>query len=161
MAAMHAVIGTLLALHEKGGPSRVPGSGKGQVIPPQFTLKHTPIKSQVLVCALAGSRHSGGCTAFRSDSNSTVLIHPARGGLCKVVDVAIYEAVFNLMESCVPEYSGTQMVRQPSGSTLTGIVPTNTYQCSDGAHVIIGGNGDSIFVRAPPFVNERKPCATS
>src|SRR5262245_13015741 len=65
----------------------------------------------------------------------------------QVVDVAIYEAVFNMLEAVVPEYDGAGVVRQPSGSTLTGIVPTNTYRCRDGTYVIIGGNGDSIFQR--------------
>jgi crotonobetainyl-CoA:carnitine CoA-transferase CaiB-like acyl-CoA transferase len=63
------------------------------------------------------------------------------------VDVALYEAVFNLMEAVVPEYDGAGVVREPSGSTVTGIVPTNTYRCRDGKYVIIGGNGDSIFRR--------------
>ena len=63
------------------------------------------------------------------------------------VDVAIYESVFNLMEAVVPEYSGCGEIRQPSGSTLTGIVPTNTYRCADDKHVVIGANGDSLFVR--------------
>jgi crotonobetainyl-CoA:carnitine CoA-transferase CaiB-like acyl-CoA transferase len=65
----------------------------------------------------------------------------------QVVDVAIYEAVFNMLEAVVPEYDGAGVVRQPSGSTLTGIVPTNTYLCKDGKYVIIGGNADSIFQR--------------
>jgi len=65
----------------------------------------------------------------------------------QVVDVAIYESVFNLLESVVPEYDGAGVVREPSGSTLTGIVPTNTYLCADGKHIIIGGNGDSIYQR--------------
>ena len=69
------------------------------------------------------------------------------GGQGQVVDVAIFEAVFNLLEAVVPEYDGAGVVRQPSGSTLTGIVPTNTYLCKDGIYVIIGGNGDSIFRR--------------
>jgi len=68
-------------------------------------------------------------------------------GAGQVVDVAIYESVFNMLESVVPEYDGASMVRGPSGSTLTGIVPTNTYLCADGKYVIIGGNGDSIFQR--------------
>ncbi len=63
----------------------------------------------------------------------------------QVVDVAIYEAVFNMLEAVVPEYDGAGAVREPSGSTLTGIVPTNTYLCRDGKYVIVGGNGDSIF----------------
>jgi len=65
----------------------------------------------------------------------------------EVVDVAIYESVFNLMEGIVPEYDRKGVVRQPSGSTLTGIVPTNTYPCADGKYVVIGGNGDSIYQR--------------
>jgi crotonobetainyl-CoA:carnitine CoA-transferase CaiB-like acyl-CoA transferase len=68
-------------------------------------------------------------------------------GQGQVVDVAIYEAVFNLLEGVVPEYDGAGVVREPSGSTLTGIVPTNTYRCRDGTYVIIGGNGDAIFRR--------------
>ena len=69
------------------------------------------------------------------------------GGAGQVVDVAIYESVYNVLESIVPEYDGAGIVREPSGSTLTGIVPTNTYPCADGRYVIIGGNGDSIFKR--------------
>jgi crotonobetainyl-CoA:carnitine CoA-transferase CaiB-like acyl-CoA transferase len=68
-------------------------------------------------------------------------------GAGQVVDVAIYESVFNMLESVVPEYDGAGVVRGPSGSTLTGIVPTNTYPCADGKYVIIGGNADSIFQR--------------
>ena len=63
------------------------------------------------------------------------------------VDVAIYEAVYNMMEAVVPEYDRCGVVREPSGSTITGVVPTNTYLCGDGKYVIIGGNGDSIFQR--------------
>ena len=76
-------------------------------------------------------------------------IHRAKpgSGQGQVVDVAIYEAVFNMLEAVVPEYDGAGAVREPSGSTLTGIVPTNTYLCRDGKYVIIGGNGDSIFKR--------------
>lgn len=70
-----------------------------------------------------------------------------RKGEGQVIDVALYEAVFNLMEGVVPEYSGCGAIREPSGTTVTGIVPTNTYRCADGKYVIIGGNGDSIFKR--------------
>jgi len=73
--------------------------------------------------------------------------HKPVQGVGQVVDVAIYEAVFNMLEAVVPEYDGAGVVREPSGSTLTGIVPTNTYRCRDGKYVIIGGNGDSIFQR--------------
>ena len=68
-------------------------------------------------------------------------------GRGQVVDVSIFESVYNMMESVVPEYSAERAVRQPSGSTLTGIVPTNTYLCADKKYVVIGGNGDSIFKR--------------
>lgn len=67
--------------------------------------------------------------------------------LGQVVDVALYESMFNLMEAVVPEYDGAGVVREPSGTTVTGIVPTNTYRCRNGTYVVIGGNGDSIFRR--------------
>ena len=84
----------------------------------------------------------------------------------QVVDVAIYESVFNLLESVVPEYDGAGVIRAPSGSTLTGIVPTNTYLCADGKYVIIGGNGDSIYQRlmraiGRPEMAEDPRCATN
>ncbi len=65
----------------------------------------------------------------------------------QVVDVAIYESVFNVLEAVVPEYDGAGVVREPSGSTLTGIVPSNTYLCADDKYVVIGANGDSLFKR--------------
>ncbi|MBN4055323.1 CoA transferase [bacterium AH-315-K03] len=65
----------------------------------------------------------------------------------QVIDVALYEAMFNLMEAVVPEYSGAGIIREASGTTVTGIVPTNTYHCKDNKYVVIGGNGDSIFKR--------------
>ncbi len=70
-----------------------------------------------------------------------------KSGEGQVVDVALYESIFNLMEGIVPEYDGGGVVREPSGTTITGIVPTNTYPCRDGKFVVIGGNGDSIFKR--------------
>ena len=76
-------------------------------------------------------------------------LHQARnpGARGQVIDTALYEAVFNVLEGVVPEYDGGGVVREPSGSTITGIVPTNTYRCSDGKFIIIGANGDSIFKR--------------
>ena len=65
----------------------------------------------------------------------------------QVVDVALYESMFNLMEAVVPEFSGAGVIRKPSGTTVTGIVPTNTYRCKNRKYVVIGGNGDSIFQR--------------
>lgn len=67
-------------------------------------------------------------------------------GRGQVVDVALYEAVFNCMESLLPEYSAFGVVRQPAGGALPGIAPSNAYPCADG-WVLVAGNGDSIFKR--------------
>lgn len=75
------------------------------------------------------------------------LLQRERGGSGQDIDVALYESVFNLLEAVIPEFSGAGLVRGPSGSTVTGIVPTNTYLCADDSYVIIGGNGDSIYRR--------------
>lgn len=88
LAALHAVIGALMAIHQRAG------TGRGQV-----------------------------------------------------VDVALYESVFNMMESTLPEYDRYGIVRERTGTNLTGIVPSNTYPTADGQHIVIGGNGDSIFRR--------------
>ncbi|WP_416558769.1 CaiB/BaiF CoA transferase family protein [Limnohabitans sp. yimb22184] len=68
------------------------------------------------------------------------------GGQGQVIDVALNEAVFNAMESLVPEYSAFGAIREPAGSALPGIAPSNAYSCADGV-VLIAGNGDSIFKR--------------
>lgn len=68
-------------------------------------------------------------------------------GKGQVVDVALYEAVFSVLESTLPEYDVAGLVREPSGSALPGIAPSNTYRCQDGSYVVIGGNGDAIFKR--------------
>lgn len=65
----------------------------------------------------------------------------------QVVDIALYESVFNMMESLVAEYSIFGEVRQPAGSRLPGITPSNAYLCADGKYALIAGNGDSIFKR--------------
>ena len=69
------------------------------------------------------------------------------GGQGQVVDVALYESVFNVMESLLPEYDAFGAVRGAAGSALPGIAPSNAYRCGDGAYVLIGGNGDGIFKR--------------
>ena len=71
----------------------------------------------------------------------------ANGGKGQFIDVALYEAVFGVMESLLPEYSVFGHVRERSGSSLPGISPSNTYPCRDGRYVIIAGNGDGIFKR--------------
>ena len=68
-------------------------------------------------------------------------------GKGQVIDIALYEAVFNCMESLLPEYSAFDEVRQAAGSALPGIAPSNAYLCSDGGYVLVAGNGDSIFKR--------------
>jgi formyl-CoA transferase len=75
------------------------------------------------------------------------LHHRHSSGRGQVIDVALYEAVFNCMESLLPEYSAFGAVRGPAGSALPGIAPTNAYRCSDGAYALVAGNGDSIFKR--------------
>lgn len=93
------------------------------------------------------------------------LHHRNTHGVGQVIDVALYEAVFNCMESLLPEYSAFGAVRGPAGSALPGIAPTNAYRCKDatapaaltpsesgntasaGTYVLIAGNGDSIFKR--------------
>ncbi|PQA79961.1 formyl-CoA transferase [Limnohabitans sp. TS-CS-82] len=68
-------------------------------------------------------------------------------GQGQVIDVALYEAVFNCMESLLPEYSAFGVVREAAGSALPGIAPSNAYRCQDEGYVLIAGNGDSIFKR--------------
>lgn len=82
--------------------------------------------------------------ALHHRSNSISADAPKGRG--QVIDVALYEAVFNCMESLLPEYSAFGVVREPAGSALTGIAPSNAYTCTDG-HVLVAGNGDSIFKR--------------
>jgi formyl-CoA transferase len=71
----------------------------------------------------------------------------ANGGMGQMIDVALYESVFNMMEGAVPEYDRHGTVRQPAGSALQGIAPTNAYPTADGRYVLVAGNGDSIYRR--------------
>ncbi|RQP29444.1 CaiB/BaiF CoA transferase family protein [Burkholderia ubonensis] len=75
-----------------------------------------------------------------------------QGGTGQVVDVALYESVFNLMESLLPEYAVFGAVREAAGSSLPGVAPTNAYRCRDGRYALIAGNGDSIFRRLMALV---------
>jgi formyl-CoA transferase len=68
-------------------------------------------------------------------------------GKGQIIDIALYEAVFNCMESLLPEFSAFGAVRQAAGSALPGIAPSNAYLCADGSYALIAGNGDSIFKR--------------
>jgi len=71
-------------------------------------------------------------------------LHSGKG---QVVDVALYEAVFNCMESLLPEYDADGYVRERTGATLPGIAPSNLYPCRDGSYVLIAGNADSLYHR--------------
>jgi formyl-CoA transferase len=77
------------------------------------------------------------------------------GGRGQYVDVALYEAVFNMMESVLPEYGMFGFVRERSGASLPGIVPSNTYVTRDGKYVVIGANADSIFKRMMIAIGRR------
>jgi crotonobetainyl-CoA:carnitine CoA-transferase CaiB-like acyl-CoA transferase len=69
------------------------------------------------------------------------------GGEGQMVDVAIYESIFNMMESTLAEYDKLGHIRERQGAKLEGIVPTSTYPTKDEKFIIIGGNGDSIYRR--------------
>jgi formyl-CoA transferase len=114
--------------------------------------------------SMGGLRHLTGfadrapCRVGVSIGDSIAALHGVIGALMalrhrdatgrgQVVDVALYESVFNLMESLLPEYGLFDFVRQRSGASLPGIVPSNTYPCADGKYVVIGANADSIFRR--------------
>jgi formyl-CoA transferase len=75
------------------------------------------------------------------------LRHIQAGGGGQVIDVALYESVFNVMESLLPEYDAQGFVRERSGSSLPGIAPSNLYPCKDGSYVLIAGNADSLYRR--------------
>ncbi|HKI65287.1 MAG TPA: CaiB/BaiF CoA-transferase family protein [Burkholderiales bacterium] len=75
------------------------------------------------------------------------LHHLKNGGGGQVIDVALYESVFNVMESLLPEYDAQGVVRERSGSSLPGIAPSNLYPCKDGSYVLIAGNADSLYRR--------------
>ncbi len=68
-------------------------------------------------------------------------------GVGQIIDMALFEGVFNCMESLLPEYSAFGVVREPAGSAMPGIAPTNAYRCLDGGYALIAGNGDSIYKR--------------
>lgn len=81
------------------------------------------------------------------------LYHRAtRGGQGQMIDVALYESVFNMMEGAVAEFDRYGLQREPAGSALPGVAPTNAYPCADGRYVLIAGNGDSIFKRLMTLV---------
>lgn len=79
-----------------------------------------------------------------------LMLNKAKGGRNQeqnVVDVALYEGVFSLLESLVPDYDAYGMVRERTGGRLPGVVPTGSYTCQDGLEVVIGGNSNAVFTR--------------
>ncbi|KAI8048688.1 putative acyl-CoA transferase/carnitine dehydratase [Syncephalis plumigaleata] len=104
----------------------------------------TPVRSNIsLGDSLAGLHSAFGVLLGLLARN-----HPNRTDKPgQVVDVSIYESVFNMMEGIVPEYDRMGIIREPSGTSITGVVPTNAYRCKDGKYIIIGANGDSIYKR--------------
>jgi crotonobetainyl-CoA:carnitine CoA-transferase CaiB-like acyl-CoA transferase len=76
-----------------------------------------------------------------------------RGGEGQVVDVAIYEAVFAMMESMLTEYEKIGYIRQPTGCVLPGIAPSNIYPAKDGRSILIAANSDNVFRRLAGIMN--------
>ena len=106
-----------------------------------------PVRVGVSIGDTLASLHGviGILMALHHRHNSVAADAPRGRG--QVIDVALFEAVFNCMESLLPEYSAFGAVRGPAGSALPGIAPTNAYCCQDGGYAVIAGNGDSIFRR--------------
>lgn len=77
----------------------------------------------------------------------------AHSGKGQMIDVALYESVFNMMEGAVPEYDRLGINREPAGSALQGISPTNAYPCADGRYILIAGNGDRIYKRLMTLID--------
>lgn len=106
----------------------------------------TPVRAGVSLGDTLAALHGVIGVLLALQARQASVNRDAPKGLGQVVDVALYESVFNCMESLLPEYSAFGAVRQPAGSALPGIAPSNAYLCADG-RVVIGGNGDSIFKR--------------
>ena len=108
---------------------------------------HVPVRVGVSIGDTLASLHGviGILLALQHRHNSVSADAPKGRG--QVIDVALFEAVFNCMESLLPEYSAFNVVRGSAGSAMPGIAPTNAYRCQGGGYAIIAGNGDSIFKR--------------
>ncbi len=105
-----------------------------------------PVRVGVSIGDTLASLHGviGVLLALNHRNNTKSAAQPK--GVGQMIDVALYESVFNVMESLLPEYSAFGAVREAAGSALPGIAPTNAYPCTDG-YVLVAGNGDSIFKR--------------
>ena len=108
---------------------------------------HVPVRVGVSIGDTLASLHGVIGILMALQHRHASVSAQAPKGCGQVIDVALYEAVFNCMESLLPEYSAFGAVRGPAGSALPGIAPSNAYRCADGGYAIIAGNGDSIFKR--------------
>lgn len=157
--ALHAINPRLIMLRVSGygqtGPYR-DRPGFGVVAEAMGGLRHlsgepgrTPVRVGVSIGDSLAALHGviGILLALRHrDQND---------GEGQMVDVALYESVFNVMESLLPEYSARGIVREPAGSSLPGIAPSNAYRCADGKYALIAGNGDSIFRRLMTLIGRQ------
>lgn len=149
--ALHALNPRLIMLRISGYGQTGPYAGRpgfGVVAEAMGGLRHlsaepgrVPVRVGVSIGDTLAALHGviGVLTALRH--------REANGGAGQVVDVALYESVFNVMESLLPEYDAFGVVRQAAGSALPGIAPSNAYRCAEGAWVLVAGNGDGIFRR--------------
>jgi formyl-CoA transferase len=157
--ALHALNPSLVMLRVSGygqsGPYR-DRPGFGVVAEAMGGLRHlsgepgrTPVRVGVSIGDSLSALHGviGILLALRHREQN--------GGGGQLIDVALYESVFNVMESLLPEYSAFGAVRQPAGSSLPGIAPSNAYRCADGKYALIAGNGDSIFRRLMELIGRR------
>ena len=108
-----------------------------------------PVRPNLSLGDALASMHGviGAMMALHHRNAQTVKSGGKQAGKGQVVDVALYEAVFNMMEGALPEFDMYGAIREREGTTLTGIVPSNTYPTRDAQYIVIGGNGDSIFKR--------------
>ncbi len=153
LAANPALVMLRISGYGQTGPYR-DRPGFGVVAEAMGGLRHltgepgrVPVRVGVSIGDTLASLHGvvGVLMALQHRHATVSAEHPK--GLGQVVDVALYEAVFNCMESLLPEYGAFGAVREAAGSALPGIAPTNAYRCADGGYAIVAGNGDSIFRR--------------
>ncbi len=153
LAANPALVMLRISGYGQTGPYR-DRPGFGVVAEAMGGLRHltgepgrVPVRVGVSIGDTLASLHGviGVLMALQHRHATVSAAHPKGRG--QVVDVALYEAVFNCMESLLPEYSAFGAVREAAGSALPGIAPTNAYRCADGGWAIVAGNGDSIFRR--------------
>ena len=149
--ALHALNPRLVMLRLSGFGQTGPRAGEPRfaaVAEPYAGLRHLngePGRPPVRAGVSLGDTVAGLTGAF--GVLMALYQRDARGGQGQMIDLALYEAMFNLTESLLPEYDAFGDVRQPAGGALPGIAPSNAYPCGDGRFVLISGNGDSIFKR--------------